>query len=114
MRLLRTPDSRFNDLPEFPYRPNYCEVAGPGDPLRVHYLDEGPADGPVVVLMHGEPSWCFLWRRVIPPLVDAGLRVVAPDLIGFGRSDKPSEIGDHSYRRHVGWMRAALFDALDL
>jgi haloalkane dehalogenase len=114
MRLLRTPDSRFENLPEFPYRPNYCEIAGPGEPIRVHYVDEGPADGPVVVLLHGEPSWCFLWRRVIPPLVAAGLRVVAPDLVGFGRSDKPTEVADHSYSGHVEWMRDVLFDHLDL
>ncbi len=109
--MLRTPDDRFEALPEFPFAPHYCEVA---DGLRVHYLDEGPPDAPVVVLMHGEPSWCFLWRRVIPPLVAAGLRVIAPDLVGFGRSDKPAEVAAHSYSGHVEWMRAALFDALDL
>jgi haloalkane dehalogenase len=111
MRLLRTPDERFRDLPEFPFAPRYCEVS---DGIRVHYLDEGPADAPVVVLLHGEPSWSFLWRRVIPPLVDAGLRVVAPDLVGFGRSDKPADVADHSYSGHVEWMRAALFDVLSL
>jgi haloalkane dehalogenase len=111
---LRTPDERFVGLPEFGFAPHYCEVDGAGDPIRVHYLDEGPPDGPVVVLLHGEPSWCYLWRRVIPPLVAGGLRVIAPDLVGFGRSDKPAEVADHTYSRHVEWMRAALFDALGL
>ena len=113
--MLRTPDERFTSLPEFPFQPHYCEVAADGgDAFRVHYLDEGPVDGSIVVLMHGEPSWCYLWRRVIPPLVDAGLRVVAPDLVGFGRSDKPADVRDHTYAAHVAWMRAILFDALDL
>jgi haloalkane dehalogenase len=115
MRMLRTPDERFAGLPEFPFAPHYCEITtADGDPIRVHYLDEGPADGAVVLLMHGEPSWCFLWRRVIPPLVDAGLRVVAPDLVGFGRSDKPAEVANHSYSGHVEWMRSAPFEVLDL
>ena len=113
--MLRTPDERFTSLPEFPFQPHYCEVAADGgDAFRVHYLDEGPVDGSIVVLMHGEPSWCYLWRRVIPPLVDAGLRVVAPDLVGFGRSDKPADVRDHTYAAHVAWMRAIVFDALDL
>src|SRR5688572_6580480 len=116
MRALRTPDERFEGLPGFSFAPNYVEVpAGDGDStLRVHYLDEGPTDGPVVLLMHGEPSWCFLYRTMVPVLVDAGLRCVAPDLIGFGRSDKPTERTDHSYARHVEWLRQALFDELDL
>jgi len=112
---LRTPDDRFAGLPEFPFAPNYVEVDdGDGGKLRVHYLDEGPADGTTVLLMHGEPSWCFLYRKMIPVLTAAGLRCVAPDLVGFGRSDKPIERDDYSYARHVEWMRAALFDALDL
>ena len=111
MRVLRTPDDRFAGLAEFPFPPRYVEIDGE---LRIHYLDEGPADGPLVLLMHGEPSWCFLYRRVIPVLVAAGCHVVAPDLVGFGRSDKPGAVADHSYTRHVEWMRAALFDALDL
>ena len=91
MESLRTPDERFADLPDFPFAPHYVEVAdGEGGTLRVHYLDEGPADAPVVLLMHGEPSWCFLYRKMIPTLVAAGLRCVAPDLVGFGRSDKPT------------------------
>jgi haloalkane dehalogenase len=112
---LRTPDDRFTDLPDFPFAPHYVEVDdGEGGSLRVHHLDEGPADGPVVLLMHGEPSWSFLYRTMIPVLVDAGLRCVAPDLVGFGRSDKPSDRSDYTYARHVEWMRQALFDRLDL
>lgn len=111
MDLLRTPDDRFADLPDFPFEPHYVEVDGS---LRVHYLDEGPADGEVVLLMHGEPSWCFLYRTMIPVLVDAGLRCVAPDLVGFGRSDKPAQREDYTFARHVSWMREALFDRLDL
>jgi haloalkane dehalogenase len=112
---LRTPDDRFADLPDFAFAPHYVEVDdGDGGRLRVHHLDEGPPDGEVVLLMHGEPSWCFLYRHMIPVLVDAGLRCVAPDLVGFGRSDKPAERSDYSYARHVEWMRAALLDALGL
>ena len=119
MKALRTPDDRFGDLPDFPFTPHYVEVDdgegnGTGGKLRVHYLDEGPRTAPVVLLMHGEPSWCFLYRKMIPVLTDAGLRCIAPDLVGFGRSDKPAERNDYSYARHVEWMRAALFDALDL
>ena len=117
MRARRTPDERFADLPDFPFEPKYLEIdAGDdsGDTLRVHYLDEGPADAAPVLLMHGEPSWSFLYRHMIPALVAAGHRCVAPDLIGFGRSDKPAETTDYTYARHVGWMREALFAQLDL
>ncbi len=115
MRALRTPDERFEALPGFAFSPHYAEVAdGDGGALRVHYLDEGPADGPVVLLMHGEPSWCFLYRTMVPVLVEAGLRCVAPDLVGFGRSDKPSETTDYTYARHVAWMSSVVFDPLDL
>ncbi len=117
MEALRTPDERFADLPDFPYAPRYVEVddgEGEGGRLRVGYVDEGPADGETVLLLHGEPSWSFLYRHMIPVLVDAGLRVVAPDLVGFGRSDKPADRADHTYARHVGWMRQALLDELDL
>ena len=115
MQTLRTPDERFADLPDFPYGPRYVEVDdGEGGRLRVAYVDEGSADGATVLLMHGEPTWSFLYRRMIPVLVDAGLRVVAPDLVGFGRSDKPTEQTDHTYARHVGWMRQALLDELGL
>ena len=115
MRCLRTPDERFADLPGYPFAPNYVEIDDTdGGTLRVHYLDEGPADGPVVLCMHGEPSWSYLYRKMIPPLVDAGLRVIAPDLVGFGKSDKPSERSDYTYARHVAWMQAAIIDHLDL
>ncbi|SEL96132.1 haloalkane dehalogenase [Blastococcus sp. DSM 46786] len=115
MDTLRTPDERFADLPGFPYEPRYVEVDdGDGGRLRVAYVDEGPADGETVLLLHGEPSWSFLYRRMIPVLVEAGLRVVAPDLVGFGRSDKPVERSAYTYARHVGWMRQALLDELDL
>ena len=111
MKVLRTPDERFADLPGFPFEPHYVEVA---DGLRVHHLDEGPSDAAPVLLLHGEPSWSYLYRTMVPVLVAAGHRVVVPDLVGFGRSDKPSEQSDHTYQRHVDWMREALFDRLDL
>lgn len=116
MRLLRTPEDRFRDLPDFPYPPRYAEVPGPDgeSPLRIAYVTDGPADGPVVLLLHGEPSWSFLYRKMLPVLASAGLRAIAPDLPGFGRSDKPADVADHSYARHVEWMRAFAFDALDL
>ncbi len=109
MNVLRTPDSCFGDLPDFPWEPKYAETA---DGLRMAYLDEG--SGPVVLLLHGEPSWSFLWRKVIPVLLDAGCRVVAPDLIGFGRSDKPGAIEDYTYAGHVEWLRSVLLDTLAL
>jgi haloalkane dehalogenase len=115
MQTLRTPDEAFADLPDFPFEPHYVEVDdGEGGTLRVHHLDEGPADAPPVLLMHGEPTWSFLYRHVVPTLVEAGHRVVVPDLVGMGRSDKPTEQSDHTYARHVAWMRQALFDRLDL
>ncbi|WP_410637911.1 haloalkane dehalogenase [Amycolatopsis sp. lyj-346] len=115
MRLLRTPDDRFTDLPDFSYEPRYAELADPhGGRIRVGYVEAGPADGPVVLLLHGEPTWSFLYRKMLPVLAAAGLRAIAPDLVGFGRSDKPGALADHSYARHVGWMRGFAFDALDL
>src|SRR3954467_9717076 len=115
MEALRTPDDRFASLPDFPFAPHHVEIDdGEGGRLRVHHLDEGDPKAPVVLLMHGEPSWSFLYRKMIPVLVDAGMRCVAPDLVGFGRSDKPVKRTDYSYARHVEWMRAALFDALEL
>lgn len=115
MKAIRTPDERFAGLPDFPFTPQYAEVDdGEGGTLRVHYLDEGNRGAPVVLLMHGEPSWCFLYRKMIPVLTAAGLRCVAPDLVGFGRSDKPVERTDYTYARHVEWMRATLFDAVGL
>ncbi len=115
MKTLRTPDERFDDLPGYPFEPNYVEIDDTdGGTLRVHYLDEGPDDGPVVLAMHGEPSWSYLYRKMIPLLVDAGLRVIAPDLVGFGKSDKPTEKSDYTYARHVAWMQSAIVDHLDL
>jgi haloalkane dehalogenase len=115
MDVLRTAEDRFTDLPEFPYEPRYVEVDdGDGGRLRVAVLVEGPDDGETVLLLHGEPSWSFLYRRMIPVLTAAGLRVVVPDLVGFGRSDKPIELTDYTYARHVGWMRQALLDELGL
>lgn len=115
MKALRTPDDRFADLPGYPFEPHYLEVDDTeGGRLRVHYLDEGPADAPPVLLLHGEPSWSYLYRTMIPVLTTAGHRCVVPDLVGFGRSDKPTEMRDYSFARHVAWMREALFDVLDL
>jgi haloalkane dehalogenase len=115
MKTLRTPDDVFADLPGFDFAPHYDEVDdGDGGTLRVHYLREGDPGAPVVVLMHGEPSWSYLYRTMIPVLTGAGLQVVAPDLVGFGRSDKPTERSDYTYARHVEWMRQLLFDRLDL
>jgi haloalkane dehalogenase len=114
MHVLRTPDERFASLPGYGFEPHYVEIPdSDGGHLRVHYLDEGPADGPPVLLMHGEPSWSFLYRKMVPVLVGAGLRAVAPDLVGFGRSDKPTARDDYTYQRHVDWMNAVL-DELDL
>ncbi len=105
MDYLRTPDDRFENLVDFKFSPNYLIVgAQDGSGLRMHYLDEGPADVAPVLLMHGEPTWCYLYRHMIPAFIDAGHRVVAPDLIGFGRSDKPVAREDYSYQQHVEWM----------
>ena len=109
MEFLRTPDSRFANLPGYAFSPHYLLVDdGEGGQLRMHYLDEGPASADPVLLMHGEPSWSYLYRKMIPILVAAGHRVIAPDLIGFGRSDKPTRRQDYSYQRHVDWMQSAL------
>jgi haloalkane dehalogenase len=109
MKALRTPDARFENLPDYDFEPHYMDV----DALRMHYVDEGPRDGPVVLLLHGEPSWSYLYRHMIPPLRDAGFRVIAPDLIGFGKSDKPVEKSDYSYAGHVAWMKSFI-EALEL
>ncbi|MEO5973922.1 MAG: haloalkane dehalogenase [Ilumatobacteraceae bacterium] len=115
MKTLRTPEERFENLAEFNFEPHYAQIDdGDGGKLRVHYLDEGPADANPVLLMHGEPSWCYLYRRMIPVLVAAGHRVIAPDLVGFGRSDKPAERSDYTYSRHVAWMSELLLDQLGL
>ena len=105
MKYKRTPDARFENLKDSSFGPNYLSVDDTeGGELRLHYLDEGPADGPVVLLMHGQPAWSYLYRHMIPLLLAEGFRVVVPDLIGFGRSDKPTRIEDYTYARHVTWM----------
>ncbi|GAA4914329.1 haloalkane dehalogenase [Actinomycetospora succinea] len=109
--LLRTPDDRFEDLPDFALAPEYVTVGDEG--VRVATYADGPEDAPAVLLLHGEPSWSFLYRHVVEALVAAGLRAVAIDLVGFGRSDKPARIADHSYARHVAWITQAV-DALGL
>lgn len=110
MEKQRTPDERFAGLPDYPFAPHYAQV---GDGLRLHYVDEGPRGGRPVLMMHGEPSWSFLYRHMIPPVASAGCRVLAPDLIGFGKSDKPTALTDYSYTAHVAWM-LEWFDSLDL
>lgn len=116
MERLRTPEEEFENLPDFDFTPCYGEVTDPtGDaPLRMAYLDEGNPNGEVIVLLHGEPSWSFLYRKMIPVLATAGYRVIAPDLIGFGRSDKPTHRTDYTYERHVEWVRELLLDVLGL
>ncbi len=109
MKTVRTPDERFEGLPDYDFEPHYANVDG----LRMHYVDEGRDDGDPVLLLHGEPSWSYLYRYMIPPLVEAGLRVIAPDLIGFGKSDKPVDKSDYSYAGHVGWMHGFI-ESLDL
>jgi len=113
MEILRTPDERFADLPDWHWEPSYVEVEADGIRARMAYVDAGPADGRVVLLAHGEPSWSYLYRFMIGPLTEQGLRVIAPDLIGFGRSDKPVDRDAYSYDRHVAWL-TGLLDALDL
>lgn len=109
MKILRTPDARFEGLTDYPFKPHWTEVpSGDGKTLRIHAVDEGPRDAAPILLMHGEPSWSYLYRHMIPGLAAAGHRVVAPDLVGFGKSDKPSEQDDYTYERHVGWMSAWL------
>lgn len=101
MEFLRTPEDRFASLPDFPYEPRYVEVP---HGLRMAWVEAGPADGEVVLMLHGEPSWSFLYRKVMKVVGDAGLRAVAPDLIGFGRSDKPVHREEYTYERHVAWV----------
>ena len=110
----RTPDDRFDNLPDYPFEAHYVEVDGKGGKLRVHYVDEGPRDGKVVVFLHGNPTWSYLWRKIIPPTAEAGNRVIALDMVGLGKSDKPGEMSDYSVARHVEWMRQAIIEELDL
>jgi haloalkane dehalogenase len=112
--VLRTPDDRFAALSGFPFEPRYIEVETDGLPaVRMHYLDAGPPDGPVALLLHGQPTWSYLYRKVIPVLAARGIRVIAPDNIGFGRSDKPARPTDYTFPRHIGWIRS-LVVGLDL
>jgi len=106
MQVLRTPDSRFENLAGWPFAAHYADItdAATGQVLRMAYVDEGPRHGPAVLLLHGEPSWSYLYRHMIPALVASGHRVLAPDLIGFGRSDKPADRNDYTYERHVAWL----------
>jgi haloalkane dehalogenase len=109
MKVLRTPDDRFAGLADWPFAPHYSEIVdADGTKLRLHYADEGPRQAAPALLMHGEPSWAYLYRKIIPPLAANGHRVLAPDLIGFGRSDKPAARTDYTYERHVAWMSAWL------
>ena len=109
MDFLRTPDERFVQLPGYAFAPRYLEVDG----LRIHYVDEGPRDAQPVLMLHGEPSWCYLYRNIIPIITAAGYRAIAPDLVGFGRSDKPTLREDYTYQRHVAWMLGVI-EGLDL
>ena len=113
VQVLRTPEDRFTGLPDFDYPPRYADL-GVSRRVRMAYVEAGPPDGEAVLLLHGEPSWSFLYRTVMAVLVGHGLRAIAPDLIGFGRSDKPGRPDDHSYARHVEWVRALAFDHLNL
>lgn len=110
MQVLRTPDQRFAHLPDFAFAPHYHQVT---PELRLHYVDEGPRDAPPVLMLHGEPTWSYLYRHMIPPVAQAGLRALAPDLIGFGKSDKPASRNDYSYSGQVAWLQHWL-EALDL
>jgi haloalkane dehalogenase len=106
MTVLRTPDDCFEQIQDFPFEPRYHEIQDQDlGPLRIHYVDEGAQEGPLVLCLHGEPSWSFLYRKMIPVFTAAGFRTLAPDLVGFGRSDKPSKRGDYSYAKHVQWIR---------
>ena len=115
MQTLRTPEDRFAGLADFDYAPHYCELDDDdGGTLRVAWVQDGPPDGDPILMLHGEPSWSYLYRTMMPVLADAGYRVICPDLVGFGRSDKPTRAQDHTYARHVEWMRALAFDVLNL
>ncbi len=114
MEFVRTADERFKDLEDYPFEPNYVAVPdGEGGELRIHYVDEGPRDGETLLCLHGQPTWSYLYRKMIPLFVEAGHRVLAPDFVGFGRSDKPTERKDYTYARHVAWLSACL-ESLDL
>lgn len=107
MKILKTPASRFENLKDYEFGENYLTLS---DELEMHYLDEGPESGEVVLLLHGEPTWSYLYRKMIPVFVNAGFRVVAPDLIGFGKSDKPTEQSDYSYASHLKWLEELILE----
>jgi haloalkane dehalogenase len=113
-KILRTPEAATEGLSGYPFAANYLNVGDADEgSVRMHFVDQGPSGGPVMLLLHGEPSWSYLYRKMIPPLAAAGMRCIAPDLIGFGRSDKPVEQSDYTYARHLGWLRS-LLDQLEL
>lgn len=115
MKFNRTPDIRFNDLADYSFDPNFVDLSDfEGGTLRMHYVDEGPQDGPIVILIHGNPTWSYMWRKLIPVLSDNGYRAIAIDLIGTGRSDKPTRMKDYSIPRHVAWVKQALIEKLDI
>ena len=115
MKLLRTPDDRFQNLPGYSFKPHYLEIKDRFEDvgIRIHYIDEGDAASQPVLMLHGEPSWSYLYRKMVTPFVAAGYRVAAPDLPGFGKSDKPASRADYTYARHVAWMQDWL-QAMDL
>ena len=120
MRFIRTPEASFDRLIGYPFAPNYLDLregvniaSGAQQAMRMHYVDEGPKDADPILMLHGEPSWSYLYRNMIPICAAAGHRVIAPDLIGFGKSDKPIEIKSYSYQSHMDWMQS-LIDQLDL
>ena len=109
----RTADDRFENLPDYPFKPNYVDVDDTeGGKLRMHYVDEGPKDGQTVVMIHGNPTWSFMWRKLIPTLIENGYRAIAIDHIGIGRSDKPNKMSDYTIARHEAWVKEALFETI--
>ena len=109
MKILRTPDNCFAGLTDYPFEPQYTTIkTSDGQDLRIHHIDEGPRDGPIVLCIHGQPVWSYLYRKMIPFLTAAGLRVICPDLVGYGKSDKPAAREDYTYERQVEWMGAWL------
>ena len=109
MKILRTPDNRFSNLLDYPFKPNYIQL---GD-IRIHYVDEGESSEEVVLLIHGEPTWSYLYRKMVPIVSESGYRVIVPDLVGFGKSDKPINQEDYTYEKHVGWI-SSFIENLDL
>ena len=114
MEVLRTPDERFRDLVDFPFEPHYINIDDEdGGTIRMHYIDEGAPDGEIILCMHGQPNWSYSFRKMIMPLAEAGFRVIVPDIVGFGRSDKPTKRSDYTFARHVAWLRSFI-EGLDL